>query len=51
MLAGVRGARYLVLAKKDFSNYVKERALSSIHAEEVCQFILEDIIARHGCFY
>ena len=27
------------------------RALTSTHTEQVCRFILEDIISRHGCFY
>ena len=51
MPSGVRGARYLVLAREDLSNYVEGRALTSTHTEQVCCFILEDIIARHGCFY
>ena len=51
MPLGVRGARYLVLAREDLSNYVEGRALTSTHTEQVCRFILEDIIARHGCFY
>jgi hypothetical protein len=51
MPLGVQGAKYLVLAKEDISNYVEGRALTSTHTEQVCQFILEDIISRHGCFY
>ena len=51
MPLGVRGARYLVLAREDLSNYVEGRALTSTHTEQVCRFILEDIISRHGCFY
>jgi hypothetical protein len=51
MPLGVRGARYLVLAREDLSNYVEGRALTSMHTEQVCQFILKDIISRHGCFY
>jgi hypothetical protein len=41
----------VVLAKEDLSNYVEEEALMSTHAKQVCKFILEDIIARHGSFY
>jgi hypothetical protein len=40
----------LVLAREDVSNYVEGRALTSTHTEQVCRFILEDIISRHDCF-
>jgi hypothetical protein len=33
------------------SNYVEERALTSSHIEQVYCFILEDVFARHRCFY
>jgi hypothetical protein len=39
------------LAREDLSNYVERRALTSTHTKQVCQFILEDIISRHGCLY
>jgi hypothetical protein len=51
MPSGVQGAKYLVLAREDLSNYVEGRALTSTHTEQVCRFILEEIISRHGCFY
>jgi hypothetical protein len=51
MPSGVRGAKYLVLAREDLSNYVEGRALTSTHTEQVCRFILEDIVSRYGCFY
>jgi transposase InsO family protein len=50
MPLGVRGAKYLVLAREDLSSYVEGRALPSNTTEAVCRFILEDVIARHGCF-
>lgn len=48
MPQGVRGAKYLVLAREDLSSYVEGRALSTNSTEAVCRFVLEDIIARHG---
>jgi len=50
MPPGVRGANFLVLAREELSSYVEGRALSSNKTEAVCRFVLEDIIARHGCF-
>ena len=50
MPPGIRGAKFLVLAREDLSSYVEGRALSSNKTEVVCRFVLEDIIARHGCF-
>jgi hypothetical protein len=50
MPSGIRGAKYLVLAREELSSYVEGRALSSNKTEAVCRFVLEDIIARHGCF-
>lgn len=51
MPLGVRGAKFLVLAREDLSSYVEGRALTSNTTSQVCRFILEDIISRHGCFY
>jgi len=48
MPPGVRGAKYLVLAREDLSSYVEGRALSTNTTEAVCRFVLEDIIARYG---
>ncbi|CAM6086034.1 unnamed protein product [Calypogeia fissa] len=50
MPLGVRGAKYLVVAREDLSSYVEGRALSSNTTEALCRFILEDVIAQHGCF-
>ena len=50
MPKGVRGAQYLVLAIEDLSSYSKGRALTSNKTEAVCRFIMEDIVARYGCF-
>lgn len=50
MPPGIRGAKYLVLAREELSSYVEGRALPSNKTEVVCRFVLEDIIARHGCF-
>lgn len=51
MPLGVRGAKFLVLAREDLSSYVEGRALTSNKTSQVCRFILEDIISRHGCFF
>ena len=48
MPRGVRGTKYLVLAREDLSSYVEGRALTTNTTEAVCRFVLEDIIARHG---
>ena len=47
---GVRGAKFLVLAIEDLSSYSEGRALTSNKTEGVCRFIMEDILARYGCF-
>jgi hypothetical protein len=47
---GVRCAQYLVLAIKDLLLYNKGRALTSNKTEAICRFIMEDIVARYGCF-
>lgn len=43
--------RYLMLAREDLSSYVEERVLMTIKTNEICQFVLEDIISRHGYFH
>ena len=50
MPLGVRGAKYLVLAREELSSYVEGRALTSNKTSQVCRFVLEDIISRYGCF-
>lgn len=50
MPRGVRGARYLVLAREYVSSYVEGRALVKARALSMCQFILEDIVSRYGSF-
>jgi hypothetical protein len=50
MPKGVRGAKYLVLAIEDLSSYIEGRALTTNKTEAICRFVLEDIIARYGCF-
>jgi hypothetical protein len=47
---GVRRAKFLVLAIEDLSSYNEGRALTSNKTEGVCRFIMEDILARYGCF-
>jgi hypothetical protein len=51
MPLGVRGAKFLVLAREDLSSYVEGRALTSNKTASICRFVLEDIISRHGYFY
>ena len=50
MPKGARGLKILVLAREELSSYVEGRALKTKGGEGICQFVLEDIIARHGCF-
>lgn len=50
MPKGVRGAKFLVLAIEDLSSYIEGRALTTNKTEAVCRFVLEDIVARYGCF-
>ena len=50
MPRGLRGLRFLVLAREELSSYLEGRALKSNKAKEICQFVFEDIISRHGCF-
>jgi len=50
MPRGVRGAKYLALAIEDLSSYTEGRALSTNKTEAVCRFVMEDIVARYGCF-
>ena len=45
-----RGYRYLVLAREELTGFVEGRALRSNHTVGVCRFVLEEIIARYGCF-
>ncbi|KAL3694970.1 hypothetical protein R1sor_008621 [Riccia sorocarpa] len=40
--------RYLVLAREDLSNFVEGRALRTKSVEEICRFVLEDIVCRYG---
>ena len=48
MPRGVRGAKYLVLAREELSSYPEGRALSTNTTEAICRFVLEDILSRHG---
>jgi hypothetical protein len=48
MPSGLWGMRYLVLAREELSNFVEGRALRTKGTEQVCRFILEDIVARYG---
>lgn len=50
MPKGVRGARYLVFAREDFSSYIEGRAFSKAGTKPICRFILKDVINRYGCF-
>jgi hypothetical protein len=50
MPRGIRGAKYLVLSRKDVSSYVEGRALSKNRMEPICRFIQEEIIKRYGSF-
>jgi hypothetical protein len=47
---GSRGAKFLVLARKDVSGYVEGRAVTKAGTEPVCRFILEEIVNRYGAF-
>jgi hypothetical protein len=38
------------LAIEDLSSYIEGRALTTNKTEAVCRFVLEDIVARYGCF-
>lgn len=40
----------MCLAREDLSSYVEGEALVSNDTPAICQFILRDIIARHGMF-
>ena len=40
--------KYLVLARKELSNFVEGRALRAKNTEGICRFILEDIFSRYG---
>ena len=45
-----QGKHYLVAARKDFSGWVKVRALSKASATQVAWFLWEDIKSRHRMF-
>ena len=40
---------YLMLVREDPTNQVEGRALPNKTTADVCQFLIEDIICRHGC--
>jgi hypothetical protein len=42
------GKRYIVVAIDHFSKWVEAKALEEADAQEITQFIYEDIICRHG---
>ena len=44
----ITGKRYIVVAVDFFTKYVEARALESVDAQTIAQFIHEDIICRHG---
>ena len=44
-----KGKRYIVVAIDYLTKWPKAKALSQATAEQVAQFIYEDIICRHGC--
>ena len=44
-----RGNRYIVVAMDYFTKWPEARAIKNATAEEVIEFIWEDIICRHGC--
>lgn len=48
MLKESDGMRYLVLAREDLSSYVEGRVTNKTSG--ICQFVLKDIISRHGSF-
>ena len=49
MPMGLGQKKYLALAREDMSNQVEGRALRTKTTEEVCRFLLEDVICRYGC--
>jgi transposase InsO family protein len=45
---GIRGMKYLVLAREDLTNMVEGRALRNKRTEGICRFLLEDLFSRYG---
>lgn len=43
------GYRYIVFARDDLSGWVEGRALTAATSTTVAKFLLEEVIARHGC--
>lgn len=48
MPLGLWSMKYLVLARKELSNYVEGRALRTRTIEGVCRFILKDIFSKYS---
>jgi transposase InsO family protein len=44
-----RGNRYIIVAVDHLTKWVEARAVSSFSSSQTAKFVLEDIIARHGC--
>ena len=42
------GKRYIIVATDYLTRYVETRALATMNAEEVAEFIVDEIILRHG---
>ena len=41
--------RYLVLVREDLMNEVEVRPLMNKTTEDVCRFLIEDVICRYRC--
>ncbi len=42
--------RFLVVAHCDLSGWVEAKLLPTLSSRSVADFLLEDVICRHGCF-
>ncbi len=45
-----KGYRFLVVASCDLSAWVEAKPLRTLISQAVADFLLQDIICRHGCF-
>ncbi len=45
-----KGYRLIVIARCDLSGWVEAKLLRTIFSRAIADFLLENVICRHGCF-
>ena len=48
-MPAARGYQYIVVARDDLTKYAEARALKRATAQAIANFVLDDLIYRHGC--